>query len=216
MKTKTIPEPKLPDLTQTGHSFLDWLGAREKLHFFLTGETVNLLEMFIIPPEIFSRTDIMPVFRPARVTNRMALDWKVKLGMKPSYEEVDVMKYGGSNGSQVLELYYINRSVTPDVDTLGDNAKSPDQLIKVSDTFWINLYGWSDADNLHFLITGTHLDSRNTWTWFPKDGLPGDGKIASGYWNSSDDKASFSWYYRDVCYPAVGARVARFFSLKPS
>lgn len=209
------PTVVLPDLTTTAPTFGDWLTAREKLHLFLTGETVNLREMFIIPDEILSRTDIMPIFRPAGATYRMAMDWKVKLGMA-SYEEVDVMNYIEANGSQVPELYYINRSIEPDTNTLGDHAKSPDDLIKMSNTIWTNLYGWSDADNLHYLITGNHLDSGKAWTWFPNDRLPGDEGVASGYWSLSFARAWFYWCYRYCRFQDVGARVATSLPLRVS
>ncbi len=212
--TLTISTP--PDLSLTASTFLAWLEAREKLHFFLTGEEVHIKDMFVVDEATLARTDIMPVFRPAGATNRMALDWKVKLGMKPSYEEVDVMKYKGANGPKVPELYYINRSIRPDENTLGDDAQSPDQLIAVPNITWTNLYGWSDVDNLHFLITGKHLDSEGTWTWFPNDRLPGDGKVAFGYWYSGYDEADFYWGYRYGRNSNIGARVAIPLLLKPS
>jgi hypothetical protein len=210
------PEPPKLVLTGTGPTFGAWLVARERLHQFLTEENIVLQDMFEIPEEILARTDIMPVFRPVGASNRIALDWKVKLGMKPSYEEADVMKYRNAEGPKVPQLFFINRSVKPDADTLGKKAKSPDGLMEVPNTIWTGLYGWSDADNLHFLITSTHLDSGETWTWFTDDRLPGDKKVAFGFWAPSFDQAYFCWYSRNDCYPFIGGRVAKALSLKKS
>lgn len=202
-------------LTPINQTFPDWLKAREEIHKFLTGETVILRDMFAMDDELLARTDIMPTFRPAGATNRMALDWKVKLGMNKSYEETNVMKYKNSEGPAVPELCFINRSVTPDKDTLGKKAKSPDQLLAVPNSLWTNLYGWSDADNLHFLILGVHLDSGETVNWFPDDRLPA-GNVAYGYWFVSDVRAEFLWYGSSFVYPSVGARLANSVPLRKS
>ena len=210
------PEPLI--LSATGGTFAEWLGAREKIHTFLTGETVILRDMFVVNDQILARTDIMPVFRPVGVTNRMALDWKVKLGMNPSYEEDanlgGVMRYRNCEGPEVPQLGFINRSVRPDKNTLGDDAKSPDGLLTVHNAKWLNLYGWSDADNLHFLITGQHLDSEETLTWFPDDRLPGGEGVARGGWFAYDARAYFDWYYGGHCFPRIGARLAKALSLR--
>lgn len=199
----------------TGPTFWEWLEAREKLHKFLTGETVILRDMFEVSDELLARTDIMPFFRPAGATNRIALDWKVKLGMKKSYEEVDVMKYCNSEGPKVPELHCINRSIRPDENTLGRNSKSPDNLPRVIEgTIWTGLYGWSDADNLHYLINGIHLDSGETWTWFPDDRFQGNSRVAVGAWRMGKAQAGFIWYcrdYRDLC---IGTRLAKSISLR--
>jgi hypothetical protein len=134
--------------------------------------------------------------------------------MKPSYEDQNVMKYSNSSRLQVPELYYINRSVTPDANTLGDNSMSPDKLIEVRDTLWTNLYGWSDADNLHFLITGNHLDSGETQTYFPNDRLSCNTEVVRGDWNVNSAQAEFFLGYCDFCHPNIGARVARGFELR--
>ncbi len=208
-----ISTPQPPNLTNTGHTFADWLTARERVHDFLTGEAINLRGMFMVPNDLLTRTDIIPVFRPAGATNRVAMDWKVKLGMCASYEETNVMEYKNSKGPQVFKLYYINKSVRPDEDTLGEKAMSPDQLVATGKN-WLNLYGWSDADNLYSLITGTHLDSGETWTWFPNDRLSGGLDVAHGCWNMSTAQARFGWFYRDGCTPDIGARVAIPLSLR--
>jgi hypothetical protein len=209
-KASTI---KVPNLSSTGQTFRDWIKAREKLHRFLTGETVNLLDMFDVPRELLARTNIMPVFRPAAVTNRMAIDWKIRLGMPEPYEETDVMKYENSEGPEVPTLGFVSRLVRPHNSTLGVHAKSSTDLLKVKmdkNQKWLNLYGWSDADNLHFLITRQHLDPE-TWNWSPEDQLP-DGGVA--HCSSRGDRSQFAWDYEDYCDSRIGARLATFFSLK--
>ena len=202
-----IEQPKVivPNLRQTGSTLADWLKGREELHKFFTGETIVLTDLFALTPEELASATLMPAFRPAGATNRQAVDWKLKIGETTPFEEVDVMKYKNSNGSKEHELYLLNRSTEPDTDTLGKNAKSPNNLILVKDKLWIGLFLWADADTLHRAITGSPLDP-NTWCWFPHDRLPG-GKVACGY--SGGGRSQFSWYYAVSCYPNYGARSAK-------
>jgi hypothetical protein len=195
----------VPSLTSTGPTVADWFSGREDFHRFFTGERIILRDMFSVTDEILSRTDLIPVFRPADATNRMAVRWKQKLGIT-IWEEVDVMRYKNSAGPGVPELYFINRSVRPDEDTLGKNAKTPDELIVAPEKIWCDLYVWCDADSLYFKIMNEHLDSE-TWTWFPHDRLP-DGGVACGSWNPSGGRVRLVWYGRDNRNPGVGARVA--------
>jgi len=204
--------PKLiavPDLTGTGPTLFDWLTAREELHRFFTGETIIFRDQFVFTDEQLARTDLIPVFRPSGATNRLAVDWKKKLGVVV-YEEVDVMRYKNSVGSKTPELFLISRSVCPDEDTLGKKAMSPDQIVAVPNKIWIGLYGWCDADSLHFAITGNHLDLE-TVTCFPNDRLP-DGFGARGSWRGA--KVYLGWRYADRCHSHCGARAAVPVSLK--
>ncbi len=211
------PESPLPPvLTSTGNTFADWLTAREEIHKFLTGQKICFRDMFSVTDELLARTDIMPAFRPAGATNRMAIDWKKKLGIEV-WEETDVMKYRHAKGPDIPKLCFINRSVRPDESTLGENAKSPNDLIQVElikGTHWLNLFGYADADNLHFKITGEHLDSE-TWTWFPEDKLPG-GSVAYGGWRAGFGRVRFSWSGAGCCNPRLGARLASSIPLKTS
>lgn len=205
--TVEIAEPSIiiPTFRSTGPTLAEWLKAREELHKFFTGETIVLTDLFALTPEELASATLMPAFRPAGATNRQAVDWKLKIGETTPFEEVDVMKYKNSNGSKEHELYLLNRSTEPDTDTLGKNAKSPNNLILVKDKLWIGLFLWADADTLHRAITGSPLDP-NTWCWFPHDRLPG-GKVACGY--SGGGRSQFSWYYAVSCYPNYGARSAK-------
>lgn len=209
-------DEKPPDLSKTGPTFGDWLTAREELHKFLTGETIMLRSRFQIPVKILIRTDIMPFFRPAGATNRMALEWKKKLGVSVREEE-DVMRYTNSDGSKVHQLGFITRSTRPDVNTLGENKKSPINLRKVKMEelhAWLNLFGYADADNLHFLITKEHLDNEETLTWFPDDILLPSREVGCGHWHSGRQQVKFRWHDAEHCNPYFGARLVEFFELR--
>lgn len=207
-----VAEPKvfIPNLRSTAPTLADWLKAREELHKFFTGETVLLRDRFVFTDEELASTTLLPVFRPAGATNRMAVNWKKRMGVSV-YEEDEskggVMMYKNSQGLKDPELYLISRSVKPDTDTLGNNAKSPDDLVKVPNKLWLGLFGWCDADTLHSVITGKHLDPE-TWSWFPEDRLRG-GKVADGCWNPGDREVCLVWDYADRCNPYDGARSAK-------
>jgi|GEM_PF-2501088 len=213
----TEPRAELPPiLTSTGSTFGEWLKAREELHKFFVGESIVLRDEFEMTDELLARTDIMPVFRPIGATNRMAINWKKKLNVNV-WEEVDAMWYKNSKGPKVPQLSFIARSERPDENTLGENAKSPDGLIRMEllkGASWLNLYGWADADTLYFAITGKHLDPKDTVTWFPEDRLP-DGNVVRGKGYAGYDGVGFHWYNSGYCDPCVGARLATHLPLKP-
>ena len=200
------PTVAVPNLRSTSTTLLDWLTAREELHQFLTRERIILRDLFSLTEEQLASTTFMPSFRPAGATNRIAVNCKLKCGENKPYEGVDVMQYGNSKGPKVPELYLVNRSVKPDEDTLGDNAKTPDELVKIKGKLWLNLFGWCDADTLHHAITGKHLDPE-TWTWFPNDRLP-HGKVAYGRWDPDDAGVYLRWYYARYRHGCRGARAA--------
>lgn len=202
---------KLPNLRATGVTLADWLIAREKLHYFFIGQKIVLRDIFAVTGKDLTRTDLMPVFRPAGTTNRIAVRWKKRLRIEVDEEE-DVMKYTNSRGGNAPELYLINRSERPDKNTLGDNAKTPDELVALQKEMtqgevWLDLYGWCDADSLFFAITGKHLDSK-TWTWFPSDRLDPDG-VARGHWVSGSSEVRLRWNFANYCNGFGGARLAR-------
>ncbi|MDP3661560.1 MAG: hypothetical protein Q8R17_01800 [bacterium] len=206
-KTQIEESPHIPTLRSTGHTLADWLKAREELHRFFIGELVILRDLFSLTDEELASTTLMPAFRPAGATNRHAIEWKLKMGENKPYEETDVMKYTNSKGQKEPELYLINRSVKPDDDTLSDYAKSPDQLVKIQNKLWLGLFGWCDADTMHHVVTGEHLDPE-TWTWFPEDRLRG-GEVAYGYWHPGYRKVYLYWSYAGSCNPSYGARSAK-------
>ena len=203
----------IPTFRSTGPTLADWLKAREELHKFLTGEQVILRDIFVLTDEELASTSLMPAFHPIGATNRMAIEWKLKMGENKPYEEVDVMKYTNSQGPKQPELYLINRSVKPDADTLGNNAKSPYQLLQVVEKLWLGLFGWCDGDTLHHAITGEHLDPETTWPWFPNDRLS-DGEVANGGWSPDDRRVCLRWSRADGRGPSGGARAAKKVPLK--
>jgi len=212
-----VGEPQIIalNLRQTGPTLAEWLKAREELHKVLTGgEKIILRDIFVFTDEELASTTIMPSLRPAGATNQTAVEWKRRMGVTVFVEGEDkggVMRYKHSKGLFVPELYLLNRSVRPDEDTIGNkNAKSPDGLIQVPNKLLIGLFGWCDADSLHFAVTGKHLDP-DTVCWFPHDRFPG-GKVARGYWFGR--KVNLYWYYADFCLLCCGARSAKKVPLK--
>jgi hypothetical protein len=210
-RVEIVESTPAPILTKTGLTLGDWLKAREELHRFWTGETVVLRDKFVFTEEDLARQDTIPVFRPAGATNRMAVDWKRRLGVTV-YEEVDVIRYTNSKGLKKHELYLISRSLRPDEETLGENAKTPGQLTAIQNKLWLNLFGWADADSLNFAITGEHLDPE-TWTWFPNDRLP-NGNVASGNWGPCVRRVKFGRSRCDYYWTSMGARAAVKVSLR--
>lgn len=202
----TEPQIIIPNLFSTLPTLGDWLKAREELHKFFTRETIILRDLFSLTDEQLASITLMPAFRPAGATNRMAVEWKLKMGERKPDEKVDVMQYSGSKGPKQSELYLINRSITPDADTLGNNAKTPNELVAMKNKLWLGLFGWCDASTLHAIITGEHLDLE-TWTWFPNDRLL-DGRVARGYWCPGGRRVYLYWRFAGYCYPSDGARSA--------
>lgn len=203
------PQVIIPNLRTTGPPLADWLKAREELHRFFTGETIVLRDLFVLTDEELASTTLMPAFRPVGATNLQAVEWKRRMGVQVFVEDEakgGVMRYRNSRGPKKPELYLINRSVTSDAGTLGDNAKSPDGLLTVPNNLWLELYGWCDADTLHFAIATEHLDPK-TWCWFPNDRLPDGDEVARG--SSNGGGVGLRWNYRSSCNPDCGARSAK-------
>ncbi|TSC84492.1 MAG: hypothetical protein G01um101417_157 [Parcubacteria group bacterium Gr01-1014_17] len=152
------------------------LTARAALHQFFTKETVDLHDMFVLNEKDLASTNFMPVFRPAGATNKMAVEWKRKMGVSV-WVQVDVMRYKNAKGPRVSELYLINRSLYPDRCAAHKEARNPKRFI-TRRTLLCGLYEWCDADSFQFSLTGEHLDPKSfPPTWFPGDRLS-DGRIA--------------------------------------
>ncbi|MDP2593531.1 MAG: hypothetical protein Q8P52_02695 [bacterium] len=204
------PQIIIPNLRQTGPTLAEWLKAREEMHRFLIGETLVLTDIFALTDDELASTTLMPAFRPAGATNQTAVDWMRRMGTTVFVEDENkggVMRHKNSKGPSKPELYLINRSIRPDEDTLGDNAKSPDELVKIQNKLWLDLFGWCDADTLHHAVMAEHLDPE-TWTWFPNERLPG-GSVASGRWRPGYRRVRLGWRYSGYRYPRCGARSAR-------
>lgn len=161
-----------------------WLEKAEafaKKHFDVS---VKLAETFQIP-EMVPWEWVLPVFIPAGVDNRKAVELLKKLGLNPS-EETDVMQYSGSAASEKHQLFLIANSERPDKDTMG---LSPNTLRKTKKLFLV-LKGYGLAMGLHNEDTKGHLDSEETFTWFPEERLS-DVEVARGYWYPRLRKVKF-------------------------
>lgn len=183
------------------------LEVAEAYHLKAFGQQVKLEEMFDLSvlPELLSRVDwaeAIPVFIPT-VNNREAVDSQARDGVenKP-YEEVDVMKYTGSEASATPRLLLINRSPVPDEDTMG---VSPNDLVKRG-CLWLPLKGYAVAVGVNHEVMDEYLDSK-TVTWFPGETLSSDVS-AYGLWNTDHRQVRFGWHVSEAEYSNFGARLA--------
>ncbi len=171
------------------------------------GLEVKLAEMFNLSaiPELLVQVDwtsVLPVFFPAKFDNRQAVNSLVTAGRKKPYEEVDVMQYTGSAGSEKARLLLVENSPRPSPDTMG---QSPDSLVK-SGGLWLPIPGYAIAQGLRYQLTHDYLDPE-TWTWFPNERLP-DGGSACGDWRPGSGDVWFSWGGSAGEYDDAGARLA--------
>jgi len=202
---ETVPAP--PEVITLRN--LDWwLAKTEEFSKKHLGVEINLRERFAIPAEL-PWVSVIPVFDLGNLTNRDAVKKALK-GLKLDvYEEVDVMKYAGSEASKEPTLHFIENSVRPDKDSMN---LSPDDL-RATGNNYLRLRGYALALAVYHFATGEYLDPE-TFTWFPEDRLP-DGRVAFGFWRPSDHRVRFSWSRPDARGSDGGARVAMPVSLKP-
>ena len=164
---------------------------------------VKLAEKFNFSavPEVLSRVgwvNVLPIYIPQGVDNRQALTSLTKAGFQnASYEEVDVMKYTGSEASDKPRLLLIEHSARPNKSTMGQSAN---ELVKTG-KLWLPLKGY--AIGMGSLGEGS-LDTE-TWTWFPGETLP-DGGTANGLWYPSYRRARFYWNNPDNRNDNIGGR----------
>lgn len=197
-----LPGQETLAVITTPEQTLDWwLTKTEEFSKKHLGVEINLRERFAIPAEL-PWGSVIPVFDPGSLTNRDAIE-KALTGLKLNvYEEVDVMKYAGSEASKEPTLYFIENSVRPNSDTMN---MSPDDLRATTKNF-VCLRGYALAMAVYHFATGKYLDPE-TFTWFPEDRLS-DGCVAYGYWYRSDSKVWFDWRNPDSRCSSGGARVA--------
>lgn len=176
-----------PPLFKTADTDLDsWLSKAEEFAEKYLGVSVKLRDCFAIPVELPWKSAI-PVFDPGGLTNRDAVEKALKASGLAVWEEVDVMKYSGSEANKKPTLHLIQNSIQPDTVTM---SFSPDQLVNTGKT-WLNPRGYALAFGLHHFVTNEYLDPQ-TWTWFPASRLS-PGKVAGGRWNPDGRKVRFSW-----------------------
>lgn len=191
-----------PTLFKTADTDLDfWLDKCQEFSKKFLGVEIDLRERFTIPAELPWKS-VIPVFDLGDMTNRDAVQKILKASGLAVYEEVDLMKYFGSEASKGPTLHFINNSIRPDDDTMG---LSPDQLVATGKN-WLDLRGYALAFAVHHFATGQYLDPQ-TFTWFPKSRLS-DGKVARGGWSSNDRGVRFNWSLSGDQDGRRGARLA--------
>lgn len=182
--------------------------AMETYARLVFGLEVKVAEMFNLSvlPELLANVQgqsVLPVFLPAKLDNRQAVDSLTKAGFKKPYKEVDVMQYLGSAGFEKPRLLLIENSARPSPDTMG---MSPDSPVKTG-KLWLPLKGYAIAQGLYHQLTDGYLDPE-TWTWFPGERLP-DGGTARGSWLPDDGDVGFCWSnFSDYERGDAGSRLA--------
>jgi hypothetical protein len=195
-------------VSENGPNF--WLDKCQEFTKKYFGMEIDLRKRFAIPAEL-PWNSIIPVFDPGGITNRDAIKILKKLKLT-IWEEVDVMDYSGSEAKNGPSLHFIQNSVRPDEDTLGNQCMSPDQLVATNKN-WLNLRGYALAFGLYYFITQEYLDPQ-TFTWFPNNRLA-SGRVAGGLWLPDNCKVRFRWGNPGSRYGGRGARLAMPVSLLP-
>lgn len=177
----TLTAPAAVEVTQD----LDWwLTKTEEFTKKFLGVEVDLRDRFAIPADLPWKS-VIPVFEPGKLTNRKAVQKAIKDSGLAVWEEVDVMKYSGSEANNEPTLHFVQKSIRPDEDTMG---MSPDQLV-VTGRNWLDLRGYTLAFSIYHFATGEYLDPQ-TFTWFPNTRLS-SGRVASGDWSPDDREVRF-------------------------
>ena len=171
------------------------------------GVKVDLREMFVIPEDLRLRF-VIPVFDPGDLTNLDAigiLKAVKRTAEDPGLnvcEQIDVMKYSGSEANKQPTLCFIESSFRPDSNTMNF---SPNQLMEMNRN-WLTLRGYALAFALHYFVTGGFLDS-HTFTWFPENCLD-PNQVANACWDPDNHKITFGRDNAISMYDFGGARLA--------
>lgn len=214
--TKTVFSAKpyeFPRLFKVAETNLgEAIALTERFSKKILGAAVNLCERFDLPTELPWKSVIL-VFDPG-LNNREAVAKALESQKIKVYEENDVMEFSGSAALGQPTLHIIENSVRPTEDTLGNLAKSPDQL-NADGRPYLDLRGYALAFGLRYFASKDYLDPQ-TWTWFPKNRLP-DGAVAYSYGLPDVDyrKVKFCWSGSGRVSSHMGARLAMPVSLKP-
>lgn len=174
----------------------------EKFSWKVLGAKVNISQMFDLPKELPWK-DVLVIYDPG-LSNREAVEKALQSQKLAVYEESKVMEYSGSQANNQPTLRIIQNSLSPTENTLGSNAKSPDQL-NTDGRNYLDLRGYTLAFGLRYFIHSDHLDSE-TWTLFPKNLLLSGG-VARSYWNPRHG-VMFCWSGVDDVYHQCGARLS--------
>lgn len=174
----------------------------------ILGVKVNLREQFDFPAELPWK-DVLLVFDPG-INNREAVEKSLQGQKLKVYEESNVMEYSRSEASDRSMLQIIENSIRPTEDTMG---KTPNQL-NADGRPYLELRGYALVFGLKYFASKDYLDPQ-TWTWFPKNRLPGGG-VAGGGWAPNLDFRGvwFHWRGPGSSGPRIGARLAMSVKLK--
>ena len=184
--------------------------AAEQFTKKVLGERVDLRKRFDFPAEPPWK-DVLCVYDPG-FNNRQAVE-KALQGQKLTvFEETDLMEYSGCQALSHPTLHIIENSLRPTEDTLGNSAKSPDQL-NADGRIYLDQRGYALAFGQRYFTSKDYLDPE-TWTWFPKNRLP-SGSVGRGCWDPDDREVRFDWWGSVDVYPRCGARLAIPVTLKP-
>ncbi len=183
----------------------------EKFTRKVLGITIEFKSVFDLPSEIPWK-NVMVIYDPG-LNNREAVEKTLQGQKLKVYEESDVMQYSGSSASSLPTLCIVENSLRPSEDTLGSNAKSPDQL-NADGRNYLDIRGYTLAFGQRYFISKDYLDPQ-TWTWFPKNRLP-SGKVAYGYWSPNPycRRVRFDWRRAGRIDGNFGARLAMSIPLK--
>ena len=198
------PLVSLPVLFKTEDTNLEEaIALSEKFSAKVLGNSVDLRKLFNLPAKLPWK-NVLLVFDPG-YDNRKAVEVAIKGQSLNEWEETDVMKYSESAKSAEPTLHIIENSITPTADTLGDQAKSPNQL-NADGRLYIELRGYALAFGQRYFGFKDSLDEF-TWTWCPKNRLRGGG-VALGGWRPYYRQVWFDWHGSDGVDPSGGARLA--------
>lgn len=186
-----------------------WLGHMEKFAEERFGVEVVLRDKFPIPPRLPWK-NVLPIFDPGNLTNRMMVDKVLKARKIAVYESTDVMEsYSGSGAFSVPRLYLIERSPWPTIGTMGLPPKFAKQWFSGRQTTPLNFRGYGIGTSLWYEVEKKFLDPEfKTVTWFPEDILLSGDCVACGYYDSADGEVKFHCFGAGNGFDCYGFREA--------
>lgn len=143
-----------------------------KKHFRMRG---SLRKKFSFPLEVPWKS-IVPVYEPAKMSNREAIEFVKSFGIEV-YEEDDVDRYNVDRTSKKPTLHFIENSSIPSGDTVGF---SPNYL-RTLPVNYLNIRTYLIAFVFYREAVKECFDQK-TFTWFPQNSL--FGNTVSGFWSS--------------------------------
>lgn len=162
------------------------------------------LHLHFVMPETLLWKEVIAVYDPGTLNNRMAVDQALKAQskLKNVYEERDLMDYKDAKASGKPTLRFIERSEKPTADLMGLSA---DEMVATKRPL-LDQRGYIIAFGTYHKATDCFLD-RETWTRFPTSRLP-DGKVALGYWYPGRSQVYFNWNGAASRHSRFGGREA--------